>query len=93
MADFYNYQIAVSDTFKGDLADLKKEDSKLRGKVMDLVVDMAQDPFSGIGKPEPLKGDLSGCWSRRITGKHRLVYKVEDDVIQLLSCYDHYDDK
>ena len=47
--------------------------------------------FSGIGKPEPLRGNLKGWWSRRITGEHRLVYRVEADVLTVMQCRFHYD--
>lgn len=93
--EFYNYQLAASEQFKKDLVNLKKQNSKLKGKVLDLLIDMAEDPFKGIGNPEALKGDLSGCWSRRIDQKHRLVYQVDEDsrTIYLLSSFGHYGDK
>lgn len=56
-----------------------------------LIKETCRDPFRGPGKPEPLKGDLSGAWSRRIDGEHRLVYVVENDGILILSCRGHYD--
>jgi len=46
-----------------------------------------------MGKPEALKGDLKGCWSRRIDQKHRLVYQIKGDIIIVLSCYGHYSDR
>lgn len=49
-----------------------------------------RDPFDGIGKPEPLKHDLSGLWSRRINETDRLTYKVQDDMIVILACKGHY---
>jgi len=49
-----------------------------------------RDPFNGTGKPEPLKYELAGCWSRRINSEHRLVYIVEDDAISIVSCMYHY---
>ena len=49
-----------------------------------------RDPFQGIGKPEPLKHELSGYWSRRITDEHRLVYEVKEDSIIIISCKYHY---
>ncbi|TAN48312.1 MAG: Txe/YoeB family addiction module toxin [Rhodospirillales bacterium] len=52
-------------------------DKSTLGKVNDLLKDISRSPFTGLGKPEPLKGSLSGWWSRRITGEHRLVYRVE----------------
>jgi toxin YoeB len=54
------------------------------------MADIAKTPFKGIGKPEPLKGDLSGWWSRRITLEHRLVYRVEKGVIYVLQARYHY---
>ena len=48
------------------------------------------EPFDGIGKPEKLKGNLSGYWSRRITQEHRLVYKYEDEMLTIASCRFHY---
>lgn len=56
-----------------------------------LIKETCRDPFRGPGKPEPLKGDLSGAWSRRIDGERRLVYVVENDGILILSCRGHYD--
>jgi len=59
-------------------------------KVFDLLVDIQKHAFTDIGKPEPLKGKLQGCWTRRINDEHRLVYKVTDDTIYLISCFGHY---
>lgn len=66
-------------------------DKNIHLKIRELIRDIARDPFKGIGKPEPLKGDLKGFWSRRITQEHRLVYRVETDNIYILSCRGHYD--
>jgi toxin YoeB len=54
------------------------------------VVRLLQDPFGGIGKPEPLKHELAGCWSKRIDAEHRLVYQVREDRIRILACRYHY---
>ena len=54
------------------------------------LVDTQRDPFSGIGKPEPLKHELAGCWSRRIDQEHRLVYQILADKIRILACRYHY---
>lgn len=63
-------------------------------RINELVRDANRNPFKGIGKPEPLKGDLSGWWSRRITGDHRLVYRVSgkgaDQRLEIISCRYHY---
>lgn len=53
---------------------------------------MERSPFEGIGKPEPLKGELSGFWSRRIDETNRFVYRVENGASEILSCRGHYDD-
>ncbi|MEM0995107.1 MAG: Txe/YoeB family addiction module toxin [Bacteroidota bacterium] len=57
------------------------------------MIDTIENPFSGKGKPEPLKGDLSGFWSKRINDKHRMIYKVEEGILYIISFYGHYDDK
>lgn len=59
-------------------------------KINSLVKETIRTPFSGTGKPEALKGDLSGFWSRRINGEHRLVYAVSDDRIIISQCRYHY---
>jgi len=66
-------------------------------RVKDLIKAIRQDPFKGLGKPEPLKYDLKGYWSRRITGEHRIVYKVTgtkgvDQKCLIIQCRFHYDD-
>ncbi len=78
---------------KKDITRLQKVSVKLVGKLLILVADIMEHPFEGIGKPEALKGDLTGYWSRRINDKHRLIYKVEDEFVIIISCYGHYDDK
>ncbi|MES2336467.1 MAG: Txe/YoeB family addiction module toxin [Pseudomonadota bacterium] len=55
-----------------------------------LIRECARDPFGGEGKPEPLRHELSGWWSRRITQEHRLVYRVRDDDLVILQCRSHY---
>ncbi len=72
--------------------ELRRENIKLVHRLMELIFDINRDPFDGIGRPEPLKGNLSGYWSRRINDKHRLIYMVESNVVYLISCYGHYDD-
>ena len=67
-------------------------------KIKELIKSIKQNPFKGIGKPEPLKHGLKGYWSRRITGEHRLVYKVSgkrdvDQKCTVIQCRFHYDDK
>jgi toxin YoeB len=65
-------------------------DEKMLARINDLIKDCLHSPFKGIGKPEPLKGDLSGCWSRRITEEHRLVYEVREKRLYILQCRFHY---
>ncbi|BAG01605.1 MULTISPECIES: Txe/YoeB family addiction module toxin [Microcystis] len=60
-------------------------------KIVDLIDDILCHPFSGIGKPEPLKYQLKGYWSRRINDEHRLVYKITETEIIIISCKFHYD--
>lgn len=66
------------------------QDRKTLKRINALVADVLQDPFSGIGKPEPLKHILSGAWSRRIDESNRLVYYVADELIIILQARDHY---
>ena len=73
-----------------DFNDWLKLDKKIHRKIIELVKDIDRDPFKGLGKPEALKHDLQGYWSRRIDREHRLVYKVTDEEIIILSCKYHY---
>lgn len=68
------------------------QDKKILKKINQLVKNISRNPFEGIGKPEPLKENLAGFWSRRIDGEHRIVYVVEDDKVIIFSCRGHYDD-
>ena len=67
-----------------------KLDKKIHRKIVELIKDIDRTPFKGIGKPEALKHDLSGYWSRRIDREHRLVYQVTNEEIVILSCKYHY---
>lgn len=66
------------------------EDKKIYGRITGLIKDILRDPFVGIGKPEPLKHQAKGMWSRRITEEHRLVYEVREAQIVIHSCRFHY---
>ena len=68
------------------------QDKKTLKRVNQLLKDSEREPFSGIGKPEPIKGELSGFWSRRIDGVKRLVYRIKEDVVEILSCRGHHDE-
>lgn len=65
-------------------------DKKILKRVNLLIQECMRMPFSGIGKPEPLRFDMAGCWSRRINSEHRLVYKAENDQLIILQCRYHY---
>ena len=65
-------------------------DRKIMKKVNELIKDTMRHPFEGLGKPEMLKENLAGCWSRRIDQEHRLVYRVAEDSIYILQCRYHY---
>ncbi len=69
------------------------EDRKTLRKINTLLKDIERNGNEGIGKPEPLTGDLSGFWSRRINQKDRLIYALEMDQIIIIACRYHYDDK
>jgi toxin YoeB len=66
------------------------QDRKTLRRINKLILVALRNPFAGIGKPEPLKGNLSGFWSRRIDHMNRLVYAVDDGVLTILSCRYHY---
>ena len=68
------------------------QDKKTLKKINSLIKDMMRNPFEGIGKPEPLKENLSGFWSRRIDETNRIVYYQERDTLYIVSCREHYDD-
>ena len=66
------------------------QDKKTLKRLNALIKDAQHEPFGGIGKPEPLKGELSGFWSKRIDDFNRLVYRVNGDTLEILSCKGHY---
>jgi toxin YoeB len=72
------------------MKEYKMGDQKLLSKIISLLVEVAQIPFEGTGKPEPLQHELKGKWSRRINDEHRLVYEVKEDTIWVISCKYHY---
>lgn len=76
--------------FREDLQWWVETDRKVALRLLDLVEAVIRDPFAGIGKPEPLKYVLAGCWSRRITQEHRLVYRVAAGRIDFLQARYHY---
>ena len=74
-----------------DYINWSKDDKKIFNKINELIKEISRTPFNGKGKPEALKNELSGFWSRRINKEHRLVYKVDDDNIYIIACKYHYE--
>ena len=68
-----------------------KTDKKILSRINDLIKDISRTPYTGIGKPEPLKYKYKGFWSRRITDEHRLIYQVKGDELLIVKCRFHYD--
>lgn len=69
------------------------QDKRTLKRINQLLRDILRNGYDGIEKPEPLKGDLSGLWSRRIDESNRIVYRVKEDVIEIVQCGSHYRDK
>jgi len=82
--------IIFTQTALNQLSSYKTGNQKLVFKVLDLIEEIQKTPFTGKGKPEALKHDLSGYWSRRINDEHRLIYKVSEKEIEIYSCSGHY---
>lgn len=84
-------KIVFSPSALAQLEEWKRTNPKITNRIVLLITSISETPFSGIGKPEPLKHTLQGKWSRRITHEHRLVYEVTPSEILILSCKFHYD--
>lgn len=84
---------AWSDDAWADYLWWQTQDRRTLKRINQLIRDIEREPFVGIGKPEPLVGELSGLWSRRIDQRNRLVYSVSDDTLMIYSARNHYDDK
>jgi len=89
------YKLDYTDEAKLGMQRLKYDEPKAFKKLGRLLEELMEHPRTGTGKPEQLKGDRNGQWSRRITDKHRLVYKINDTevIVLVLTAYGHYDDK
>ena len=90
------YELDYTSLFEEDVLAHRKSGNKvIIEKINTLLNELRIHPETGTGKPEKLKGDKSGKWSRRITGKHRLVYQIKEDVVTVLlfSAQGHYEDK
>jgi toxin YoeB len=84
--------VKVAFTSRGwdDYTHWSENDRRMTKRINKLITDTLRDPFNGIGKPEPLRGDLSGYWSRRIDDEHRLVYKVGNGELIIVQARYHY---
>lgn len=83
-------KIVFADRAWEDFSYWVKHDRKIAQRIIRLIREIERAPFQGIGKPEPLKHDLSGFWSRRITDEHRLVYEVNGDELRIAQARYHY---
>lgn len=84
-------KVTFSEIAWEDYLSWEKEDKRMLKKINELIKDIQRHPFEGIGKPEPLKFDLRGFWSRRIDREHRLVYQMIENQLVVHSCRFHYD--
>lgn len=84
-------KLAFTDAAWEDYLWFQQNQPQLLKRVNDLIKDAKRSPFKGIGKPEPLKRNLRGCWSRRITDEHRLVYQIEQGTLLIIACRYHYE--
>ena len=71
----------------------QKQDKKTLKRINQIIKDIERDNFSGLGKPEPLSGNLSGFWSRRIDSKNRIVYRIKNNQLEIAQCGSHYKEK
>ena len=83
-------RLVFSENAWGDYLHWQKADRKILKRINYLIQEILRSPYEGIGKPEPLKYDLTGYWSRRIDSEHRLVYKVESGAVLIAQCRYHY---
>ena len=90
-----SYEVIFAPQAQEDLKELKKSEPKVFIKAIGLIQELAEHPRTGRGKPTLKKYDLAGCYARKITDKHRLVYSIDDDIISVLvlSAKGHYNDK
>jgi toxin YoeB len=68
----------------------QQQDKQILKRLNQLIKDILRSSYEGIGKPEPLKYELTGCWSRRIDQEHRIIYRIEKDELHILNCRYHY---
>ena len=89
------YKIELSERAKIDLSKLKKSEPNAFKKIEKFLFELMEHPQTGTGQPEQLKHNLLGCWSRRITSRHRIIYSIKEEIVTvlILSSYGHYSDK
>lgn len=84
-------KIAFEKVAFADFTAWAEQDRKIHKRIVALIMDILRDPYQGIGKPERLKHELQGYWSRRINDEHRLVYRVETETVIIIACKHHYE--
>ena len=84
-------KIAFEKVAFADFTAWAEQDRKIHKRIVALIMDILRDPYQGIGKPERLKHELQGYWSRRINDEHRLVYRVETETVTIIACKHHYE--
>jgi toxin YoeB len=84
-------KIAFEKVAFADFTAWAEQDRKIHKRIVALIMDILRDPHQGIGKPERLKYELQGYWSRRINDEHRLVYRVETETVTIIACKHHYE--
>jgi len=84
------HKIKFTKNASEDIGYWKKNDTKVYNRIKVIIGDIRNDPYTGIGKPEPLRYGLSGKWSRRLTKEHRIVYEINDGDIIIYQCRFHY---
>ncbi|MDR2892483.1 MAG: Txe/YoeB family addiction module toxin [Deltaproteobacteria bacterium] len=82
--------LELTDQAKEDIAYWNRQNNDIAERIFRLIENTLETPFSGLGKPEPLKHSLQGYWSRRINSEHRLVYKFDKETLTIVSCRFHY---
>ena len=82
--------LGITGQAKEDIAYWSKQDKNIAQRIFRLIESALATPFSGLGKPDPLRHSLQGYWSRRISSEHRLVYKIAGDTLLIVSCRFHY---
>jgi toxin YoeB len=83
-------RLVFTETAWSDYVWFQEKDRRLLKRINSVIKDTLRSPFEGIGKPEALKADLSGCWSRRINDEHRLVYAIQSGQLVIIACRYHY---